>query len=82
MDCTVRGLLALAVMLVVSGVSIFGQNAEGGAAGAGAETVASPPASWNVNQSLAAFERSTQLMESTGILVPNLSRAAEPLLET
>jgi lysophospholipase L1-like esterase len=82
MDCTVRGLLALAVMLVVSGGSIFGQNAEGGAAGAGAETVASPPASWNVNQSLAAFERSTQLMESTGILVPNLSRAAEPLLET
>ncbi|MCW5965158.1 MAG: hypothetical protein KIT83_14060 [Bryobacterales bacterium] len=53
--------------------------AEGGASGAAPAT---PPASWNVNELLAAYERSTQLMESTAILVPNLARAGEPLLET
>ncbi len=46
------------------------------------EAPATPPSRWGTNELLAAYERSTQLMESTAILVPNLSRAGEPLLET
>lgn len=37
--------------------------------------------SWNTNQLLESYKRSTQLMESTAILVPNLARAGEPLME-
>ncbi|MCC6264608.1 MAG: hypothetical protein IT169_13600 [Bryobacterales bacterium] len=37
-------------------------------------------ARWNGNEMLAAYDRSAQLVESTAILIPNLSRAGEPLL--
>ncbi|MCC7342673.1 MAG: hypothetical protein IT170_16445 [Bryobacterales bacterium] len=37
-------------------------------------------ARWNGNGMLPAYDRSAQLVESTAILIPNLSRAGEPLL--
>lgn len=42
---------------------------------------AKTPSSWTADETLAAYARSADLMESTAILVPNLSRTTEPLLE-
>lgn len=35
---------------------------------------------WSANEMLANYDRSVQLIESSAILIPNLSRAAEPFL--
>lgn len=54
------------------------------AAGSGTAAASDPQAAgprWSYNEMLAAYERSAQLVESTAILIPNLSRAGEPLLE-
>lgn len=50
----------------------FGQNGE-------AAQLSAP--SWNANEMLEAYDRGAQLMESSAILIPNLSRAGEPLME-
>lgn len=46
-----------------------------------AQTAAPKPVgSWSINELLGRYARGVQLIESSAILVPNLSRAAEPLL--
>ncbi len=80
-----RLLRRIGVILLCLGLGYLPLPSQTAASSAAPEapSIAPPtsPASWNVNQMLESYERSTQLMESTGILVPNLSRAAEPLLE-
>jgi hypothetical protein len=66
-----RQLLFLLISLVLFLPAYAQQAAEG----------AKPPTSWSLDELLKAYDRSTQLMESTAILVPNLSRTTEPLLE-
>ena len=69
-----RALFLFAILLSLAG---------GGPASAQAPAAA-PEATaprWSANEMLAAYERSAQLVESTAILIPNLSRAGEPLLE-
>lgn len=68
----IRVLSVLLLALAVPAARMHAQQPE----------AAAPPPSWNTLDLLSAYERSTNLMESTAILVPNLSRTAEPLLET
>lgn len=67
--------------LVLSAIllSVTGARPLHGQAPAPAAEAAAPR--WSANEMLAAYERSAQLVESTAILIPNLSRAGEPLLE-
>lgn len=83
-----RTVFAVALAAVIAagfalGQEVTPQSATSAPSETGAAAVpATSPVNWNVNELLAAYERSTQLMESTAILVPNLARAGEPLLET
>jgi len=73
----------LAGLLLVPGTMMQllpGQTTATTAAPANAAPAA--PGSWSISALLENYERSTQLMESTAILVPNLARAGEPLVET
>lgn len=76
MSCSsLRSACILALMLLCLGslLSTFAQQTEA--------AKAKTPSSWTADETLAAYARSADLMESTAILVPNLSRTTEPLLE-
>lgn len=70
-----------ALLLCVLGVWFWtGMRARAQQPGASAAAPEAGPR-WSYNEMLAAYDRSAQLVESTAILIPNLSRAGEPLLE-
>lgn len=68
--------LAWIVLVMVASTSpwgcVFGQSSN-------TSQVTAP--SWTTDEMLEAYGRSAQLMESSAILIPNLSRAGEPLME-
>ncbi|MDZ7637081.1 MAG: GDSL-type esterase/lipase family protein [Bryobacterales bacterium] len=70
---------ALAIFTLWAGL-VAGQKVHAQASSPAPSPEAAAPA-WNANEMLAAYDRSAQLIESTAILIPNLSRAGEPLLE-
>lgn len=77
------GIGICALLAIPQAVPAAASPAEAAGGGQGAAgTPSGVPSAWSTNDLLAAYERSTQLMESTAILVPNLARAGEPLLET
>lgn len=80
-----RSLPLISLLIGIFSLALLFPAGAGWAQQTPAVTPATPsgaPSTWNTNELLAAYERSTQLLESTAILVPNLARAGEPLLET
>ncbi|MCZ2156423.1 MAG: GDSL-type esterase/lipase family protein [Bryobacterales bacterium] len=70
LDRRTWALLLFSVLLSVSSEQLLSAQA----------AAVKPVSSWSTSELLGRYARSVQLVESSAILIPNLSRAAEPLL--